>query len=306
MVNFIMIAVCIIAGMVFKATKTIHPDAHKGINTWILYIALPAVSLKYIPQIQWSEQMLFPVLGPIVVYIGCAIFMRLYCKAKHYSQHSHSSLILASGFSNTSFIGFPLIMAFFNESLIKVAIICDQTMFVLLSTVGIVAAVKGAPGRDAKVDARYILRRLLTFPPFLGCITALILSRICNLSDGTLAYEFFDKLAATVGPLALFSVGLQLKFNGWKKEISQITMTQLYKLLVAPLWVALIALAIGLKGDIAKITIFEAAMPTLVTSSIISEQFRLNTRLINLIIGISIILGFFTAFLWFEILEIFF
>ncbi|WP_447642678.1 MULTISPECIES: AEC family transporter [Chitinophagaceae] len=306
MVNFIMIAVCIIAGMFFKATKTIHPDAHKGINTWILYIALPAVSLKYIPQIQWSEQMLFPVLGPIVVYIGSAIFMRLYCKIKHYSQHSHSSLILASGFSNTSFIGFPLIMAFYNESLLKVAIICDQTMFVLLSTVGIIAAVKGAPGKDTKVDAKYMLKRLFTFPPFIGCIAALLLSQFFHMGEGSLAYELFDKLAATVGPLALFSVGLQLKFNGWKKEISQICMTQLYKLLLAPLFVAIIAIIFGLKGDVTKITIFEAAMPTLVTSSIIAEQFRLNTRLINLIIGISIILGFFAAFLWYEVLAIFF
>ncbi|PZP44212.1 MAG: transporter [Pseudopedobacter saltans] len=306
MVNFIMIAVCIIAGMVFKATKTIHPDAHKGINTWILYIALPAVSLKYIPQIQWSEQMLFPVLGPVIVYIGSAVFMQLYYKAKHYSKHSHSSLILASAFSNTSFIGFPLIMAFFNESLLKIAIICDQTMFILLSTVGIIEAVKGAPGKGAKIDVKYILKRLFTFPPFIGCISALILSKLFNIGEGTLAYELFDKLAATVGPLALFSVGLQLKFNGWRKEISQISMTQLYKLLIAPLLVAVVALILGLKGDVAKITIFEAAMPTLITSSIISEQFRLNTRLINLIIGISIIIGFFAAFVWFEIVQYFF
>lgn len=301
-----MIAVCIIAGMVFKATKTIHPDAHKGINTWILYIALPAVSFKYIPQIQWSEQMLFPVLGPVIVYIGSAIFMQVYCKVKHYSKHSHSSLILASAFSNTSFIGFPLIMAFFNESLLKIAIICDQTMFILLSTVGIIEAVKGAPGKGTKVSVQYILKRLLTFPPFIGCVSALILSHLFNIGQGTLAYELFDKLAATVGPLALFSVGLQLKFNGWRKEISQISMTQFYKLLIAPLLVAIVAFALGLKGDVAKITIFEAAMPTLITSSIISEQFRLNTRLINLIIGISIIIGFFAAFVWFELLNVFF
>ena len=36
-------------------------------------------------------------------------------------------------------------------------------------------------------------------------------------------------------------------------------------------------------------------MPTLITSSIIAEQFRLNTKLTNLIIGISIIVGFATV-----------
>ncbi|MDP9955909.1 hypothetical protein J2X97_001546 [Epilithonimonas hungarica] len=52
MINFVLIAVCIVAGMIFKSTKTIHPDAHKGINTWIIYLALPAVSFKYLPKVQ--------------------------------------------------------------------------------------------------------------------------------------------------------------------------------------------------------------------------------------------------------------
>ena len=130
----------------------------------------------------------------------------------------------------------------------------------------------------------------------------------CFLSqfiDLTPAEPFFDKLAATVGPLALFSVGLQLKFNGWRKLWSQISMSMLYKLMIAPAVVMLLALIIGIKGDVAKITIFEAAMPTLVTSSIIAEQFKLNTKLTNLIIGISIIFGFITSYFWFEIIQFF-
>lgn len=303
MVNFIMIAVCIIAGMIFKATNSIHPDAHKGINTWILYIALPSVSLKYIPQIVWSEQMLFPIFGSVITYVGSVIFMKFYCKAKHYTRHSESALILSSAFSNTSFIGFPLIMAFFNESLIKIAIICDQSMFILLSTVGIIAAVKGTHDKTAVISPKYIVKKLVTFPPFIGCIAALILSHFVNIKEGTLAYQFFDKMAATVGPLALFSVGLQLKFNGWRKQISQIAMTQFYKLLIAPAIVMVIALCFHMKGDIPKITIFECAMPTLVTASIIAEQYKLNTRLVNLIIGLSIIIAFATSALWFEIVQ---
>ena len=80
----------------------------------------------------------------------------------------------------------------------------------------------------------------------------------------------------------------------------------LYKLILAPAIVLGMALLLGIKGDVAKITIFEAAMPTLVTSSIIAEQFRLNTKLTNLIIGVSIIVGFFTSAMWYEIIDIIF
>ncbi|WP_313600019.1 AEC family transporter [Epilithonimonas vandammei] len=302
MINFVLIAVCIIAGMIFKSTKTIHPDAHKGINTWVLYLALPAVSFKYLPKVQWSLEMLFPILSTVLIAVGSSILVLFYSRIKNYSRRSRSTMELASGYSNTSFIGFPLIAAFYGEQYLSIAIICDQTMFLMLSTMGIITALKGG-SKSGKISSIFIMKRLFTFPPFLGCISALILSQFFNLD---FAEPLFDKLAATVAPLALFSVGLQLKFNGWRKLIPQISTSMLYKLILAPLCVLVLALVFDIKEDIAKISIFEAAMPTVITSSIIAEQFRLNTKLINLIIGISILVGFVTTGIWFEIIEFLF
>lgn len=302
MINFVLIAVCIIAGMIFKSTKTIHPDAHKGINTWVLYLALPAVSFKYLPKVQWSLEMLFPILSTVLIAVGSSILVLFYSRIKNYSRRSRSTMELASGYSNTSFIGFPLIAAFYGEQYLSIAIICDQTMFLMLSTMGIITALKGG-SKSGKISSIFILKRLFTFPPFLGCISALILSQFFNLD---FAEPLFDKMAATVAPLALFSVGLQLKFNGWRKLIPQISTSMLYKLILAPLCVLVLALVFDIKEDIAKISIFEAAMPTVITSSIIAEQFRLNTKLINLIIGISILVGFVTTGIWFEIIEFLF
>lgn len=302
MINFVLIAVCIIAGMIFRSTKTIHPDAHKGINTWVLYLALPAVSFKYLPKVQWSLEMLFPILSTVLIAVGSSILVLFYSRIKNYSRRSRSTMELASGYSNTSFIGFPLIAAFYGEQYLSIAIICDQTMFLMLSTMGIITALKGG-SKSGKISSIFILKRLFTFPPFLGCISALILSQFFNLD---FAEPLFDKLAATVAPLALFSVGLQLKFNGWRKLIPQISTSMLYKLILAPLCVLVLALVFDIKEDIAKISIFEAAMPTVITSSIIAEQFRLNTKLINLIIGISILVGFVTTGIWFEIIEFLF
>lgn len=298
--NFVMIAFCIAMGMIFRYAKLIPQDAHKGINTWILYLALPAVSFKYIPHIEWSNQMLFPAISPIIVWAGSWIFMELYCRYKKYGQRTRSTLELSSAYSNTSFIGFPLIIAYFGEQNLSIAIICDQVMFVLLSTIGIIAAVKGNRADTAGITASMLVKRLFTFPPFIGCAGALILSSFMDLS---VAEPFFSKMAGTVGPLALFSVGLQLKFKGWKQEIAQLSMTMLYKLMIAPLLVLLVAVLIGIKGDIVRISIFEAAMPTLITSSIIAEQFKLNARLTNLIIGISILVGFITTAFWKVIMD---
>lgn len=296
MVNFVLIAFCIGGGMLFRRLQLILKDAHKGINTWILSIALPAVSFKYLPKIQWSAEMLFPVVSSVLMWAGAWLFMEIYCRWKGYGQRSRSTLELASGFGNTSFVGFPLITAYYGEQALSIAIICDQSMFLLLSSIGVVAAVRGSRTGDGKVHAGAIARRLLRFPPLIGCVLALLLSPFIDFS---FAAPFFDKLAATVAPLALFSIGLQLSFKGWRRMLPQVSVALLYKLLLGPALVLAAALLSGIKGDIAKISVFEAAMPTVMTSSIICEQYGLNTRLVNLIIGISILTGLFTTAIWY-------
>lgn len=302
MVNFIMIAFCIITGSIFRRLELVPHNAHKGINTWIIYIALPAVSFKYIPKITWTSEMLFPILAMVVVWLGSWLFVALFCRWKGYRQRSRSTLELASGYSNTSFIGFPLISAYFGEAQLGIAIICDQTTFVLLSTAGLISALKGNRSNASGIKPATVVKKLLTFPPLIGCLLSLSISPFFDL---TFAEPFFDKLVATLGPLALFTIGLQLRFDGWRKQLSQISMSLLYKLIIAPLLVLIIAIAMGIKGDIGRISVFEAAMPTLLTTSIIAEQYRLNTKLINLIIGISILLSMFTTALWETIIRMF-
>jgi len=289
-----------LAGMLMQRAKLLPADAHKGINTWLLYLALPAVSLKYIPTIQWSLSMLFPLASTVIVWAGSHLFTALYSKHKRYGQRSRSTLELASGYSNTSFIGFPLIIAYFGEQYLSIAIICDQVLFILLSTVGIITAIKGDRKSGTAIEAKMILKKLFTFPPFIGCITALTLPHFVNLAA---VEPLFGKLAATVAPLALFSIGMQLRFNGWEKQRGQLSMVLLYKLLIAPLLVLAAAIITGVWGNVAKISIFEASMPTFITASVVAEQFNLNFRLVNLIIGIGILLGLMSTFMWANILQ---
>src|ERR1700712_4644093 len=77
-INFALIGICIIAGMLFRRSKTLPADAHKGINAWIIYIALPALSLKYLPHIQWSTHLLLAALAPVIVWFGGWLYCSIY------------------------------------------------------------------------------------------------------------------------------------------------------------------------------------------------------------------------------------
>ena len=298
MANFILIGLCIIAGILFRKSRTLPKDAHKGINAWIIYIALPAVSFKYLPHIVWTKDLLFPALAPICVWLLGWIFITFYAKFTHVSRATSGGLKLVSSLSNTSFIGFPLIIAYFSEKELAIAIICDQITFTLLSTIGIIVAIRSS--RKQKLSAKLVIKKVLTFPPLIGCVLALILPLYLNLSS---LDTLFDKLAGTVGPLALFSIGLQLKFGGWFSEIKHISFALLYKLIFAPLFVLVIAMLLGMNGMITKITIFEMAMPTLLTAGVVADQYNLNPKVSNLVVGMGILLSFVTTGIWWMVLK---
>lgn len=293
MANFILIGLCIIAGILFRKSKTLPKDAHKGINAWIIYIALPAVSFKYLPHIVWSKDLLFPAFAPICIWMFGWLFITAYSRIRKLSSATTGGLKLVSSLSNTSFIGFPLILAYFSEQEIPIAIICDQITFTLLSTIGIIVAIRAS--QQQKLSGKLVLKKVLSFPPLVGCVLALVIPRLLNIS---LLDPLFEKLAGTVGPLALFSIGLQLKFGGWFSELKHISIALLYKLILAPLSILLIAMLLGMTGTITKITIFEMAMPTLLTAGVVADQYNLNPKLANLVVGIGILLSFITTALW--------
>jgi predicted permease len=298
MANFLLIALCILAGVYFRKKGTLPKNAHKGINAWIINIALPAVSFKYLPHIEFTPALFFPAVTPLIIWIFGWAYVAFYAKLTKLSKATSGGLKLTSSLSNTSFVGFPLIMAYFSEKEIGIAIITDQVGFMLLSTIGIIVAIRSS--QNQKLEAKAVFKKLVSFPPIWGCLLALTLPKYIDIS---ILNPLFDKLASTVGPLALFSIGLQLKFGGWYGEIKHISFALIYKLMLAPIFVSTVAILLGLKGIIPKIAIFEAAMPTLLTSGIIADQYNLNPKLSNLVIGISIVISFITTAVWYFFLQ---
>jgi predicted permease len=298
MANFILIGFCIIVGILFRHKQLVPADTHKGINTWIINIALPAVSFKYLVHLNLSSELLIPALSPVLIFAGGVAFMLVVSRFYKVSKENLGAMQLASGLSNTSFVGFPLILAYFSEKEISIAVICDQMTFLLFSLFAIAIAVS-ATGKG-RTSPGELLKKVFTFPPLLGCVTALLIPKDTDLS---LLEPFFNTLAATVAPLALFSVGLQLSLKGWREEVKPMLIVMSYKLFLAPALVLAVLCSLKLYGTTSKIAVFEASMPVFLSASILAERYGLSPRFMNLIIGISIILSFFTTWIWWHIVE---
>ena len=168
MTGFLLIPICIIAGMLFRKYGNLPKDSHKAINTWLIYIALPSVSLKYLPHIAWSRELLIPVIAPVILWLGGWVYIRAFASKSKLPKAMEGGLKLTAGLSNTSFIGFPLVTAYFGEQYLGIALISDQVTFMLLATAGIIVSMNSSPHHTLNMQA--IGKRLLLFPPFLGFV----------------------------------------------------------------------------------------------------------------------------------------
>src|SRR5207245_859149 len=117
------------------------------------------------------------------------------------------ALMLTGGLGNTSFIGLPMIEALYGKSGIATGILIDTLgTYLVLSTLGITVACVYSRGT---ASAREVFFRVVTFPPFIAVIAAMALMTVPYpvwLSD------MLARLGGTLAPLALVSVGLQLRF----------------------------------------------------------------------------------------------
>lgn len=298
MANFLLIGICILVGLLVRRYTAIPADAYKGVNALIINLALPAVAFKYLPHIQWTKSLILPAAMPVIVWLCGWAYIKVYAAKAKLDKQTESGLKLVTGLSNTSFLGFPLIIAWFNDDALGIAVICDQVTFMLLATAGIVVAMNASEKHTLSAGA--VLKKMFSFPPFVGCVAALLLPLFLNLSPFD---PLFDMLAATVAPLALFSIGLQLKFDGWRRELNHLAASFLYKLVLAPLIIFSIVYFLGMKGIIPQISIFESAMPSHLTATIVASEYNLNPKLTSLVAGIGIVISFVTTALWYFIIK---
>lgn len=143
--------------------------------------------------------------------LGAALFWTL-ARLLKLSAATTGGLMLVGGLANTSFIGLPMIEAFYGYSEMAVGIVIDQLgTYLVLSTLGIAIA---AIYSEGAASAREIARRIVTFPPLLALRLAVALFRV---DYPEWLSTVLVRLSDTLAPLALVSVGFQLRLTTSKR-----------------------------------------------------------------------------------------
>jgi predicted permease len=301
MENILLVFVCLIFGFFLQRAKDFPPYSYKTLNQFVIYVSLPGMALFYIPKIQVSSQLLFPLGIAWIGFLISFIFFSTMGKWFGWSKKLTGCLILSGGLGNTSFVGFPIIQALYGEKGIQTAIIVDQPgTFVVMATLGVLTATVFSKG---KPDAKVILNKILFFPPFLAFVCGALLNIL--KMDFTEAFQMvFQKLGSTVTPVALIAVGLQLKIEKRSKHWRFLTLGLFFKLLITPaIFFVLYKIILHGKGLPIDVSIMEAAMAPMITSAILASSYGLKPKLSSMMIGIGIPLSFVTLAFWYFLIN---
>ena len=302
MENIILLLFCLAAGIALRASGRVPPDGHQAINAFVINLALPALALLQIPELQFSGRLLVPISMPWLMFAAVATAIWLAGAKLGFSRNTTGALIMTAGLANTSFMGVPMIEAFYGRSYMAIGLLIDQLgTYLVLSTLGLAIACLCSQGTASTSE---IARRVATFPPLLAVIAAVALAA-AHVAYPPLVTALLQRLAGTLAPLALISVGLQLRLGALGGKLPELALGLGVKLLAAPAVLALFyVLLVGAGGQMTRVTLFEAAMGPQIGGAIVATQYGLDPPLVSLMVGIGTLTAFLSLPVWWYLLEL--
>ena len=271
-------------------------------DQWLYYPCLIAcLDFLYVHRLSIETSIFYSVAAPWFLFSLGFIFFITVAKAARWNAQTTGGLILSGSLANTSFVGLPMIEAFYGLTFVGIGILIDQLgTYLVLSTLGILVAVTCSTTGNG-ISAIAILRKVITFAPFQALLLALALRPI-EFPPGL--ENVLSWLGATLAPLALVSVGYQLRLADLKGRIPALTLGLTFKLLLGPLLIALLLVKfVGAHGPVTQVTVFEVAMAPQIGAAIVAIEHKLDPPLVTLMIGIGIPLSFLTVPLWWYVLQ---
>jgi malate permease and related proteins len=289
---------CMGIGAISRVFRIFPENTPVVLNRFVIFLSLPALTLFHLHRLGQENTGIgispfLPALMAWIVLLTSIPFCLLLSRCMGWDRRTTGALILTAGLGNTSFVGFALLEALYGPSALPTAVLADSLgTFLAMATVGIAVACVFS-GKD--VSGRKILKKVLTFPPFLALVASFCLRTIPFPEIVSLSLE---KLGATLVPLALTAVGMELRISPMALRRNGLALfTGLtFKLLIAPAIIFAIYFgALGLRGLSADVILLEAAMAPMITGGIIAAEYDLRPELASLMVGVGIPLSLLTV-----------
>lgn len=214
------------------------------------------------------------------------------------SRPARGAIMLASGFGNVLFFGYPFLTTVFGESGARYPFFADMLATTpLVWSLGVWIAYRC--GKHTEHVS--FLSMWLRLPPVWGFAAGLVVNQ-SGLPLSPLIEAAHWAGSPTI-PLMLFVLGLTIPWHDLRPQ-KAVYIALAIKLALMPLLAFGVALAWpGALAEPAEAAVLEAAMPTMVMVIALADRFGLDARLAGLIMGWSTLAGLVTLPFWLWVLK---
>ena len=279
------------AGYLARRLGRLPDNAADVLNRFVIDICVPATVLRLVPKMTVSPALAVLVIVPWVMAGLAYLASRLAQRFLALDQTNTTALFLATALGNTSFLGFPLCSGLLGEISLPFAAVYDQLgSFLLLSTVAPLALARVSGG--ARATPWQLARRVLLFPPFVALLIALL-----PLPHPAALEPVLAAAASPLVPLAMFAVGLKLRFTP-PRPVSVFGLGLGLKLFIFPCIGWGLARALGAQDLVFKVAVLETAMPTMITAGALMMAYGVAGELAAAFVSWGLILSLLTVPAW--------
>ena len=299
MENFILTISFLAIGMGLRRMPQFPKESAQVLNLFVIYVSLPALVLLKVPQLTFSGDLLVTTLMPWGMLAVSSVLLLVLARLLSWSREITGALLLLVPLGNTSFLGIPMVKAFFGETGIPFAVLYDQLgSFLALATYGsVVLAYYGH--QENGPTMRSVIKKIATFPPFLSLLLAFFLK---DIAMPHAVNSLLQSLAATLVPVVMIAVGFQLTLRLSPEVLKPMGIGLLIKLCIAPLLALACIKVLGLDSLAARVAVFEAGMPPMVSAGALAIMAGLSPQLTAALVGLGIFLSFATLPILFQLL----
>ena len=264
----------IFIGFAGVKTKIIQPESKKVFSSFLVSVVMPMVILnsymsEFDPDVFINLAWSF-VFSTVVMVVGFILTFLFMMKSK---SKNKAILMFGSMFSNSVYMGFPLIQALFGtEGMLYTS--AFVTMFnVFVWTIGYVV-VSGKPfGKE-------VLKNVVTNPVLISIGVGLVIY-LGQIPIPEIVKQPISLVANMNTSLSMIIIGMVIASSNMKQIVTsgEVWLLLLRRLIVIPAICFVLFYVLGISGMVANVVLILQACPTAAITSVFAIQFNHNENL---------------------------
>lgn len=268
----------------FALGKVLHVDP-RGLGRVVFYVFSPVLIFDLLIKNQLKMSEAAGVIAFTVTIVLLVGFLTYFLgKVLKLERTALISILITSMFANTGNYGLPLVSFAFGETALSYAGIYFVTTTLLFYSLGVLLASLG------HMNFKDAILGLFRVPTLYAVLLALTVNAL-QFELPLAIQRAVDLASGGTIPLMLVLLGLQMTQVEFSKNLRALQLSVSMRLLIAPALALLIAAWFGIQAFARQGAVTQASMPSMVSATVLSAEYNLDSKLIAAIVFVSTVLS---------------